>query len=98
MEKTNVLLNGIRGEVQLFSDDVKAGKMDISVLRDKLAVYHTEVDSAFEGRGFAKILLEKLVSYAEENNLKIVPLCPYVHAQFKRNPEKYNYIWFKESL
>ena len=98
METTDVLLNGRKGEVQLFSDGEKAGKMDISVIGEKLTVYHTEVDSVYEGKGFAKILLEKLVSYAKENDLKIVPLCPYVHAQFKRNPEMYGEIWFKESL
>jgi predicted GNAT family acetyltransferase len=31
----------------------------------------------------------------EKNNLKIVPLCPYVHAQFKRHPEEYADVWFR---
>lgn len=97
METTKVILNEKgRGEVQLFSDDSKAGKMDISVHEPRLTVYHTEVDPQYEGRGFAKLLLEKLVSHARENNLKIVPLCPFVHAQFKRNPEDYQDIWLKK--
>ncbi|OVE58733.1 MULTISPECIES: GNAT family N-acetyltransferase [Chryseobacterium] len=98
MERTEVVLGNVRGEIQLFSDEKKAGKMDISVIKDKLTVYHTEVNEEFEGRGFAKILLEKLVSYARENQLKIVPLCPYVHAQFKRRPDEYSDVWFKEEL
>lgn len=96
MEITKVVLGNLRGEIQLFSDDKKAGKMDISVIGKKLTVYHTEVDEEYAGKGFAKILLEKLVSYGRENDLKIVPLCPYVHAQFKRNPEEYKDVWFKE--
>lgn len=97
MERTEVIINTHnRGEVQLFSDDQKIGKMDISVIGQRLTVYHTEVDPEHEGKGFAKILLEKLVSYARENNLKIVPLCPYVFAQFKRHPEEYNDVWLKE--
>lgn len=96
MERTEIVLNANqRGEVQLFSDDRKAGKMDISVAEGKLTVYHTEVNPEYEGKGFAKLLLEKLVSYARENDLKIVPLCPYVHAQFKRHPEEYADVWFK---
>lgn len=98
MERTAIVLEGRKGEIQLFSDDQKAGKMDISVIGKKLTVYHTEVDPEFEGKGFAKILLEKLVSYARENDLKIVPLCPFVHAQFKRHPEEYNDVWLKEEL
>lgn len=98
MERTEVVLKGRKGEIQLFLDDQKAGKMDISVIGKKLTVYHTEVNPEHEGKGFAKILLEKLVSYARENNLKIVPLCPFVHAQFKRHPELYNDVWMKEEL
>ena len=98
MERTEVVLGNVRGEVQLFSDDNKAGKMDISVVGKKLTVYHTEVNPEYEGRGFAKLLLEKLVSYARENDLKILALCPYVHAQFTRHPEEYKDIWLKEEL
>lgn len=96
MERTEVVLGNVKGEIQLFSDDKKAGKMDISVIGNKLTVYHTEVDDEHAGNGFAKLLLNQLVSYARENDLKIVPLCPYVHAQFKRHPEEYNDVWFKE--
>lgn len=96
MERTTVILNDKnRGEIQLFSDENKAGKMDISVSGNLLTVYHTEVDEIYNGRGFAKVLLDKLVSYAKEKNMKIVPLCPYVHAQFKRHPEEFEEIWYK---
>ncbi|WP_027380553.1 GNAT family N-acetyltransferase [Chryseobacterium daeguense] len=97
MERTEVVLGHARGEVQLFSDENKAGKMDISVIGKKLTVYHTEVNDEYAGKGFAKLLLDKLVSYARENDLKILPLCSYVHAQFKKHPEEYNDVWLKES-
>jgi len=98
MENTKVVFkeDGIYGEVQLFSDDKKAGKMDISVAHSKLRVYHTEVQDEYEGKGFAKLLLNQLVSYARENSLRIIPLCPYVLAQFKRNPEEYADVWLKK--
>ena len=96
MEKTEVILSdGVNGEVQLFSNDQKAGEMAISVANGKLTVFHTEVYDAFKDRCFAKLLLDRLVSYAKENNLKILPLCPYVHAQFKRHPDEYASIWLK---
>ncbi len=98
MENTKVVFNenSNHGEVQLFSADKKAGKMDISVADGKLRVYHTEVDAAYEGLGFAKLLLNQLVSYAREENLRIIPLCPYVMAQFRRHPEDYADVWLKK--
>lgn len=96
MEKTAVVLNEEhKGEVQLFSDDRKVGFMDIQISGNVLTVFHTEVDPAYEGRGFAKLLLHQLVEYARENTLKIMPLCPYVHLQFRRHPEEYNDVWAK---
>jgi len=97
MESTTVVFNDqAYGEVQLFTDEIKAGKMDIAVTKERLTVFHTEIGPEFEGRGFAKLLLEKLVSYAREKNLKIVPLCPYVNIQFRRHPAQYADVWEKE--
>src|SRR5688572_13278258 len=96
MERTTVVFEGrAYGEVQLFTDEVKAGKMDIAITNGRLTVFHTEVYPEFEGRGFAKLLLEKLVSYAKEKDLKIVPLCPYVNVQFRRHPAQYEDVWEK---
>jgi len=99
MERTEIVLDkNQRGELQLFSNEKKAGLMSIAIIDGRLVVYHTEVDEAFEGRGFAKILLEKLVSYARENAMNIVPLCPYVNAQFHRHPDIYDDVWFKKTI
>ncbi|RYG04616.1 MAG: N-acetyltransferase, partial [Chitinophagaceae bacterium] len=45
------------------------------------------------GKGLAKELLNTMVAYARANRLKVVPLCPYVHAQFKRHPEDFADVW-----
>ena len=96
METTTLVLNeNNRGELQLHSDGVKAGKMDISIQGGLLVIYHTEVSEEFGGRGFAKILLDKAVNHARENGLKIAPLCPYVYGQFKRRPDEYRDIWHR---
>jgi len=99
METTEIVLNEKKvGEIQLHSDGAKAGKMDVSVQGGLLVIYHTEVGEEFDGKGFAKILLNKAVSHARENGLKIVPLCPYVYAQFKRRPDEYRDIWHKSKV
>lgn len=97
MESTKVVFaDDVQGEVQLFSDETKAGKMNLRMMKGKLAVLHTEVSPEFEGHGFAKLLLDQLVSYARENDLKIIPLCVYVNAQFRRHPAEYEDVWSKD--
>lgn len=71
----------------------KLGEMEIAVTEDTLTVFHTEVQPKAEGKGLAKQLLETMVAYAREKGLQVVPLCPYVYAQFKRHPETYADVW-----
>jgi predicted GNAT family acetyltransferase len=72
------------------------GEMVVSITSSNLTVYHTEVSAKAEGKGYAKKLLNEMVDYARKNNLKVIPLCPYVHAQFKRHPKEYADVWNKE--
>jgi predicted GNAT family acetyltransferase len=81
------------GAFNLYEDGIRIGEMVVSISGPALTVYHTEVDQAQEGKGFARQLLEKMVAYARENGLKVIPLCPYVHAQFRHHPEAYTDIW-----
>jgi predicted GNAT family acetyltransferase len=73
----------------------RLGEMVFAISGPDLTVYHTEVQPKAEGQGLAKMLLQAMVTYAREKQLKVIPLCPYVHAQFKRHPELYEDIWNK---
>ena len=53
----------------------------------KIALIHTEVPPVLEGRGVATAIIEKALHYIEQNNLKLIPLCPVVVAYVKRHPE-----------
>ena len=64
----------------------RLGQMEIALSGKRLTVYHTEVSPEAEGKGLAKKMLEAMVAYAREQQLNVIPLCPYVHAQFKKNP------------
>ncbi|PKB18812.1 GNAT family N-acetyltransferase [Flavobacterium sp. 5] len=96
MERIKLELNEKReGAFNLYIDDKKLGEMVISITNNLLTVYHTEVAPEAEGKGYAKKLLDEMTAYVRANNLKVVPLCPYVHAQFKRHPDEYQDIWKK---
>lgn len=86
-----------RGAFFLFNDGVQMGEMVVSRKGNELTVYHTEVDPKAEGKGYAKLLLNNMVEYARTNHLKVIPLCPFVHAQFKRHPEEFADVWKKEA-
>jgi predicted GNAT family acetyltransferase len=56
-------------------------------LPGKIALLHTEVEPALEGKGVGTAIVEKTLDYIEKNKLKLIPLCPLVVAYIKRHPE-----------
>ncbi|WP_412476719.1 GNAT family N-acetyltransferase [Flavobacterium sp. TBRC 19031] len=54
---------------------------------DKIIIDHTEVNLGNEGKGFGKKMVTKAVEYARENNLKIIPLCPFAKSVFDKVAE-----------
>jgi predicted GNAT family acetyltransferase len=84
-----------RGAFVIEDAGQRLAEMEISVAGDNLTVYHTEVSDKLKGQGIGSKLLDRMVGYARDNKLKVIPLCPFVHAQFKRHPDKYGDIWNK---
>jgi len=54
---------------------------------DTLIVDHTGTPPAYRGQGIAQLLVDRLIADARTEQLRIVPLCSYVAAQFRRHPE-----------
>lgn len=54
-----------------------------------LDVYRTFVDDSLRGQGVAGKLLDRLVEYARDNQLKLMPNCSYVEKKFVASSEKY---------
>ncbi|ESU25291.1 acetyltransferase [Flavobacterium limnosediminis JC2902] len=52
-----------------------------------ITLIHTETEPELEGKGTATAVIEKTLAYVEENNFKLIPLCPLVFAYIKRHPE-----------
>ena len=66
-------------------NDVRAGVMTYSIpASDFIIIDHTEVNPEFKGKGVGKQLLYKIVDMAREKDLKILPLCPFANAMFKK--------------
>ncbi|MFC4689905.1 GNAT family N-acetyltransferase [Dokdonia genika] len=69
-------------------DGKKAGAMTYSrASKELIIIDHTEVEDTFKGQGVGKQLLYKIVAMARENDVKIIPLCPFANAMFKKNED-----------
>jgi len=94
MEEVKLTLDEKKhGHFYINENDEQVAEMVIGISGDDLTVYHTEVLAKAETKGLAKELLKAMVEYARKNNLKVIALCPYVFAQFKRHPDEYSDIW-----
>lgn len=51
---------------------------------------HTKINPQYEGKGYAGKLVDAIVNYAREEQLKVVPVCPYILRKFRDNPDKYS--------
>ena len=64
----------------------RVGEMSYSRAGETLIIIdHTEAYSGHEGQGIGRELVAAGVEYARANGKKILPLCPYAQAQFRRN-------------
>ncbi|GGG94604.1 GNAT family N-acetyltransferase [Pedobacter zeae] len=96
MAEIKLNIQGEPNSFDVYDEDGKVGEMIFELKNQNLTVYHTEVDTEKEGKGYAKLLLDAMVNYVRENKLKVIPLCPYVHLQFRRHEGLYQDIWNKE--
>ena len=85
-----------RGAFVIEDGKERLAEMAVGISGKNLVVYHTEVSEKLRGKGIASQLLSEMATYARRENLKVVPLCPYVHAQFERHADQYADIWNKE--
>ena len=69
---------GVAGEAEL----------TFTVLGPKLiSADHTEAPEAMRGTGAAAALVAHMVDDARRNGFRIIPICPYVTAQYKKHPD-----------
>lgn len=52
-----------------------------------IIIDHTHVGDHLRGQGVGALLVKKAVDYARENELKIVPLCPFAKREFSVHEE-----------
>jgi uncharacterized protein len=56
----------------------------------RMIIEHTEVNDSLKGQGIGQQLLEKLVEFVRNEEIKVIPLCPFAKAQFRKREDLQN--------
>ncbi len=88
MEEVQLRMDDKDGVFFIEKDGIEAAIMTFTLKENnRISVEHTEVYAGNEGKGFGKKLVTKVVAYAREHNLKIIPLCTFVKSVIDKTPE-----------
>jgi predicted GNAT family acetyltransferase len=68
-------------------DGELAGFIDYKLRGARIALVHTQVLPAFEGRGVAGDMVRFALDDARRRGLRVIATCPYVRAYVERHPE-----------
>jgi uncharacterized protein len=52
-----------------------------------MIIDHTDVDDSLKGKGIGKKLLNELVNYVRQEQIRVIPLCPLAKATFEKTKE-----------
>lgn len=74
------------GKFVLNENQKQIGKMEYKWLtEDKFNIFHTEVDQAYSGKGFAEDLLTAAIEYARDNDKKITATCSFAKKKLEND-------------
>jgi len=80
--------SGSKGRYFLRSPGGEEAEMTFSKAGEHMIIIdHTEVPDAFRGQGAGLRLVARAVEDARAAGKKIIPLCPFANAQFRRHAE-----------
>jgi predicted GNAT family acetyltransferase len=68
-------------------DGELAGVLEYVVKRSRIALVHTEVLPAYEGRGVGSALVRFALGEARRRGLRVIATCPYVRSYLARHRE-----------
>ncbi len=68
--------------------DKKVGECDFEEINDTWNITHTEVDSAYQGQGIAKKLVENVIQNAKILNKKLEATCSYAKKLIEKDKKE----------
>jgi predicted GNAT family acetyltransferase len=86
-EAPKIVRNEEQDRYEAWSGDTLAGVAVYRERGDRTVFTHTEVESAFEGKGIAKALAAAALDDVVERGRVIVPLCPFIAGYLRKHTE-----------
>ena len=88
MNEVQVKINDKKGSFFIEIEGKQEAEMTfVFAGEDKIIIDHSGVNPGNEGKGLGKQMVAQAVTYARENNIKIIPLCPFAKKVFDKTPE-----------
>ncbi len=79
---------GSKGRYMFRGANGALAEMTFSKVGESMIIIdHTDVPDAFRGQGVGLKLVTRAVEDMRAAGKKIIPLCPFANAQFRRHPE-----------
>lgn len=79
---------GHKGFFRAMDNGKEAGRMTFTRAGEKgLVIDHTDVNPDYRGQNIGTQILMELVRYARENEIKVMPLCPFAKSVFDKKKE-----------
>ncbi|MFI5714346.1 GNAT family N-acetyltransferase [Nocardia sp. NPDC051750] len=86
-EQSTVARNAEKNRYEVFYGGDLAGFAEYTERGSETVFTHTEVDSAFEGKGLGSKLAGFAIRDTIEREHKIRPECPFIRSYLERHPE-----------
>lgn len=69
-------------KIILLDEENEIGFIKFEVENNVLKIISTVVHDAYQGKGYAKILMKECEKYIRSNNFKVEPICSYAKKYF----------------
>jgi predicted GNAT family acetyltransferase len=86
MDNNPVTHNEAKGQFEIMLGDEKA-ILQYHRMEQHISLLHTEVPESSRGRGLGEQLVHAAMDFAHFNQLKVVPVCPFVKTYLQKHPE-----------
>jgi predicted GNAT family acetyltransferase len=87
MEQLKHEKTGHKGAFVWMEDGKRLAEMTYTVAGSRVIIDHTQVDDSLRGKGIGAKLVRAAVEWARQENVKLMPLCPYAKSVFDKTPD-----------